>query len=60
MHRPSFTSDLFAHLENLVMAAHADPEEQEGRLLAPYSIIYPVCKNHAFQCASRWNAARHG
>ena len=48
MHRPSFTSDFFAHLENLVMTAHADPEQQEGILLAPCSIIYPVCMNHAF------------
>ena len=30
MHRPSFTADFFGHLENVVMAAHADPQTQEG------------------------------
>ena len=30
MHRPSFTADFFSHLENMVMAAHADPKQQEG------------------------------
>ena len=34
MHRPSFTADFFSHLENVVMAAHADPKQQEGEQLA--------------------------
>ena len=33
MHRPSFTADFFSHLENMVMAAHADPKQQEGEHL---------------------------
>ncbi len=38
MHRPSFTSDFFSHLENLVMAAHADRAYQEGGHSLSYQI----------------------
>lgn len=36
MHRPSFTSDFFSHLENLVMAAHTDRAHQEGKVFASH------------------------
>lgn len=34
-YRSVLTSDFFAHIENLIRAAHEDPAEQEGELTVP-------------------------
>ena len=46
MHRPSFTSEFFGHLENLVMAEHADPAQQEGKM-SNLCDAPPSCKSYA-------------
>lgn len=53
--RPSFTAEFFAHAENLVRAAAADPAEQEGaRPLHAYEpggllVLCRLTAHHAYR-----------